>query len=340
MLRRVPCYSACRRRRSHGPVSRVARPTRRRARRPAPATRTLRTGRARSSCACSRRRVLPLPDVSQLRLATTACSGGASCCTCEPLSFEGYRAPTEHPLAIAVRRAAVAASATAPTACWSRSWSRASSRSSSGSTGSGGRRFTPLVGVVAAVLLVTRFDFPFLAARGYIDIPYLALVVWAAVLEAARAAPRAGPCSCCSRSAALLRPEAWLLAGLYCALGALARDLARSASATRRSPRSGRVVWVVHRLRRHRRPAVLAAPTRATSPRSSGRNKGARRGARGDCASSSSTSSSSPVVLGGASPASSLALCARAAARCACRSCCSSSGVGDVRRWSASPACR
>ena len=30
--------------------------------------------------------------------------------------------------------------------------------------------FTPLVGVVAAVLVITRFDFPFLAARGYIDI--------------------------------------------------------------------------------------------------------------------------------------------------------------------------
>ena len=36
----------------------------------------------------------------------------------------------------------------------------------------------------------TRFDFPFLAARGYIDIPYLAFVVWAAALEAER--PRRG----------------------------------------------------------------------------------------------------------------------------------------------------
>ena len=39
-------------------------------------------------------------------------------------------------------------------------------------------------------LLCTRFDFPFLAARGYIDIPYLALVVWAAALELER--PRRG----------------------------------------------------------------------------------------------------------------------------------------------------
>ena len=41
-----------------------------------------------------------------------------------------------------------------------------------------------------AALLCTRFDFPFLAARAYIDIPYLAFVVWAAALEAER--PRRG----------------------------------------------------------------------------------------------------------------------------------------------------
>ena len=44
--------------------------------------------------------------------------------------------------------------------------------------------FTPLIGAIAALLLLTRFDFAFLAARGYIDVPYMALVVWAAVLEA------------------------------------------------------------------------------------------------------------------------------------------------------------
>src|SRR4051794_479797 len=50
--------------------------------------------------------------------------------------------------------------------------------------------FTPFVGVLAAVLLLTRFDFGFLAVRGYVDIPYLALVVWAIALEAER--PRRG----------------------------------------------------------------------------------------------------------------------------------------------------
>jgi hypothetical protein len=31
-----------------------------------------------------------------------------------------------------------------------------------------------VVGLVAALLLLSRLDFPFFAARGYIDVPYLA----------------------------------------------------------------------------------------------------------------------------------------------------------------------
>ncbi len=74
--------------------------------------------------------------------------------------------------------------------------------------------FTPLVGFVAAGLLVTRFDFPFYAARGYLDIAYMACVVWAAVLEARR--PRRGTAVLLLLAAAgTLRPEAWLMAALY-----------------------------------------------------------------------------------------------------------------------------
>ena len=74
--------------------------------------------------------------------------------------------------------------------------------------------FTPLVGGIAAALTLTRFDFGFLAARGYIDIPYMALVVWAAVLEAGR--PRRGvPVLITLALAGMLRPEAWVLAGMY-----------------------------------------------------------------------------------------------------------------------------
>jgi hypothetical protein len=74
--------------------------------------------------------------------------------------------------------------------------------------------FTPLVGLAAAGILCTRFDFPFLAARAYIDIPYLAFVVWAAALELARPR-RGGVVWVLLACAGLLRPEAWILIGLY-----------------------------------------------------------------------------------------------------------------------------
>src|SRR3954452_3922091 len=130
-----------------------------------------------------------------------------------PLSFDGYRTPTEHPLAILFGVPLVllgdggdrvlvfftVASFVALVA---------------GMYRLGRLSFGPLVGAGGARLLCTRFDFPFLAVRGYIDIPYLALVVWAAALEVAR--PRRGlPVFLMLTAAALLRPEAWILIGLY-----------------------------------------------------------------------------------------------------------------------------
>src|SRR5258708_12002926 len=61
--------------------------------------------------------------------------------------------------------------------------------------------FGPVVGVLAALLLLSRFFVENLSAQGYLDISYLAPVVWAVVLEVehprrgapvfvARAAPR------------------------------------------------------------------------------------------------------------------------------------------------------
>jgi len=130
------------------------------------------------------------------------------------LSFEAYRAPTEHPLAIAfgallvglgdvADRVMVFFTVLSFIALVAGMYVLAKTA------------FTPLVGFVAALLLATRFDFPFLAARGYIDVPYLAVVVWAAVIEAR--APRRRPVVVLLALAAagLMRPEAWLLAGLY-----------------------------------------------------------------------------------------------------------------------------
>src|SRR6476660_5147648 len=59
--------------------------------------------------------------------------------------------------------------------------------------------FGPVVGVVAALLVLSRFFLENLAAQGYLDITYIALIVWAVVLEVQRA----------RRGAAVL----WLLAG-------------------------------------------------------------------------------------------------------------------------------
>ncbi|HSD81981.1 MAG TPA: hypothetical protein VLB47_15030 [Solirubrobacteraceae bacterium] len=128
-------------------------------------------------------------------------------------SFEAYRAPTEHPLAIAfgallsllgdgADRVMVGATFASFVAL------------AVGMYELGRRAFGVLAGLVAGALVCTRFDFPFLALRAYIDIPYLALVVWAAALEATR--PRRGVAVLALLTAAgLLRPEAWLLAGLY-----------------------------------------------------------------------------------------------------------------------------
>jgi hypothetical protein len=132
----------------------------------------------------------------------------------DPLSFEAYRAPTEHPLAIAfgalltplgdvADRVMVGFAVLSFIVLVVGIYVLAK------------HAFTPLVGAAAAGLLVTRFDYPFLAARGYIDIPYLAVVIWAAVIEAK--APRRRPLLVLALLAAagLMRPEAWLLVGLY-----------------------------------------------------------------------------------------------------------------------------
>jgi hypothetical protein len=70
------------------------------------------------------------------------------------------------------------------------------------------------VGLLAAAITATREPILVAAARGYVDVPTTALIVWAAVLEARR--PRRGVAVLVLLTAAgLLRPEAWLLAGAY-----------------------------------------------------------------------------------------------------------------------------
>ncbi len=79
----------------------------------------------------------------------------------------------------------------------------------------GAELFNRTVGVLAALIVLTRFDLGALAVRGFVDIPFLALVIWAAVLVA-REPRRVQPAVFGTLVVAgLLRPEAWLFAGVY-----------------------------------------------------------------------------------------------------------------------------
>jgi hypothetical protein len=71
-----------------------------------------------------------------------------------------------------------------------------------------------LVALVALAVLLTRTDLEFYALRGIVDVPFLALVFGAALLELAR--PRRGwPVIALLTLAGLLRPEAWAISAAY-----------------------------------------------------------------------------------------------------------------------------
>ncbi len=75
-------------------------------------------------------------------------------------------------------------------------------------------KISALVAFVAVLVLLTRTDLLAFALRSMLDIPFLNLIVWAAVLELKR--PRRGTAPLVLLGlAGLLRPEAWLLSGMY-----------------------------------------------------------------------------------------------------------------------------
>jgi len=127
--------------------------------------------------------------------------------------FRVYRGPTEHPLAIAFG---------AVCSIFGEGGARLMVLGSIGSFVAlvagmyrlGRLCFGPVVGVVAALLVLSRFFLENLAAQGYLDISYVALIVWAVVMEVEK--PRRGtPVLVTLAAAGLLRPDAWLLAGAY-----------------------------------------------------------------------------------------------------------------------------
>jgi len=127
--------------------------------------------------------------------------------------FHVYRGPTEHPLAIAfgafcslfgeggARLMVLGAIASFVAAV-------------AGLYRLGRLCFGPVVGVIAALLLLSRFFVENLAAQGYLDISYIALIVWAIALEVQRPR-RGGAVLALLALAGLLRPDAWVLSGAY-----------------------------------------------------------------------------------------------------------------------------
>jgi hypothetical protein len=127
--------------------------------------------------------------------------------------FRVYRGPTEHPLAIAFGMVC---------SIFGQTGARLMVLGSiasfvavvSGSYRLGRLCFGPVVGLFAALLVLSRFFVENLAAQGYLDISYVALIVWAVVFEVQR--PRRGALVLVTLAAAgLLRPDAWVLSGVY-----------------------------------------------------------------------------------------------------------------------------
>jgi hypothetical protein len=127
--------------------------------------------------------------------------------------FRVYRGPTEHPLAIAFglvcslfgqegARLMVLGSISSFVAVVA------------GMYRLGRLCFGPVVGLVAGLLMLSRLFDANLAAQGYLDISYVALIVWAVVLEVERPR-RGGPVLLVLAAAGLLRPDAWVLSGVY-----------------------------------------------------------------------------------------------------------------------------
>ena len=84
--------------------------------------------------------------------------------------------------------------------------------------------FNDWVGVLAAIVIISRPAFAKNVLAGYQDIPFILFVCWALLLEIRRP-HRGAPVLVLLALAGLLRPEAWLLSGLYWLYMWPARDM-------------------------------------------------------------------------------------------------------------------
>ena len=140
--------------------------------------------------------------------------------------------------------------------------------------------FDRAIGVVAALIVLTRAPFLSNGIRAYVDLPYIALCLGALAIETRR--PRAGwPVLAALAAAGLLRPEAWLFSAAYLAWLALALERSprlAAASARRAQRRGARLAGGARRRgpgclgavrpdhRRQRRPTRSPAPATRSRP--------------------------------------------------------------------------
>jgi hypothetical protein len=95
--------------------------------------------------------------------------------------------------------------------------------------------FDRAIGIVAAAIVLTRAPYLSNGLRAYVDLPYIALVLAALVVESRR--QRAGwPVLALLAAAGLLRPEAWLFSVAYLGYLLFEREPHRDRLALRRRP--------------------------------------------------------------------------------------------------------
>ena len=180
--------------------------------------------------------------------------------------FEGFAAPTQHPLYLALAALLSLAGEHADRLLVLTTMLCLVALVA-GSYILGRTLFGTWPAVLGALFVGSSFAFLLYAVRAFVDVPFLALVVWAAALEAAR--PRRGVLPMALLAAAgLLRPEAWVLAGVYW-LWCLPRPRPPCEHRAGRARRVGARLLGARRSRRHRRSALQPA-----------RDEQARRGAR------------------------------------------------------------
>jgi hypothetical protein len=126
-------------------------------------------------------------------------------------TFEAYAAPTQHPLYVAVCALLGLAGERADRALVGLCL-LSHAALVLGAYRLGAAVFGRWSGLLGALFVASSASFLLYAARGYVDMPFLALAVWAGVAAAAER-PRATMALLVL--AGLLRPEAWILAGLW-----------------------------------------------------------------------------------------------------------------------------